>query len=193
MGELLPVLGLLVGFFILIGVCWLIAAKLGLLKPKSGAEPGGSNAVVSAAAYIVRESVLSPGERAFLPVLEQAVHALAAERRLPGPRVLASVRWAEVLEPAVRRSADGSAWKSAFNRIQAKQADFVLCHPETGRALLVIELDDKSHGRADRKDRDEFIDQACASAGLPILHVRAGTYDVKRLATDIAGKLPRWV
>ncbi len=192
MGQLLTLLGVLAAFFAFIGVCWLVAAKLGLLKSPGKNADSNSTGPGPASAYSVREEVLSPGERAFLPVLETAVRLLATERNLPMPRVLASVRLAEVLKPAVSRSSDGSAWQSAFNRIKSKQADFVVCHPETTKPLLVVELDDQSHDRADRKDRDGLVDQACESAGLPIVHVRAAAhYDATRLAVDIAAKLPK--
>ena len=39
------------------------------------------------------------------------------------------------------------------HRINAKHVDFVLCCPATLRPLLVVELDDASHGRADRQER----------------------------------------
>ncbi len=47
--------------------------------------------------------------------------------------------------------------------------DFVLCDPDALTPLLVIELDDSSHERTARRDRDAFL----GAAGLPILHVAA--------------------
>ncbi len=99
-----------------------------------------------------------------------------------------SVRLAEVLE--VNGSSDRSSWQSAFNRISSKQADFVLCDAVTTEPLMVIELDDNSHTRRDRQSRDDFVDEACASAGLPILHIKAaGSYDAKLLAQKITEAL----
>ena len=37
--------------------------------------------------------------------------------------------------------------------------------------LLGIELDDKSHQRNDRQDRDQFVDQVFKAAGIPLLRV----------------------
>ena len=34
-----------------------------------------------------------------------------------------------------------------------------------------IELDDASHDRQDRKDRDAFVDQVFKTAGLPLIHM----------------------
>jgi len=48
--------------------------------------------------------------------------------------------------------------------------------------VLAIELDDSSHDREDRKDRDAFVDQVFAAARKPILHVRArGTYQTDEI------------
>lgn len=43
--------------------------------------------------------------------------------------------------------------------------------------VLAIELDEKSHQRKDRKDRDAFVDQVFQAAALPLLHVPAAKGD----------------
>ena len=66
----------------------------------------------------------------------------------------------------------GSSGRWALqNKIQSKHVDFVLCAVDTMTPKLVIELDDKSHDRADRKERDDFVDKAFAAAGMEVLHV----------------------
>lgn len=52
--------------------------------------------------------------------------------------------------------------------------------------ILGIELDDKSHEHPDRKERDRFVDEVFAAAGLPILHIK-----VKRtyVETELANLL----
>ncbi len=57
-------------------------------------------------------------------------------------------------------------WQSWQNRIHAKHIDFVLCDPETMEAKLAIELDDASHNRRDRVERDKFVDGALSAAGV---------------------------
>ncbi len=188
MGELIKLAAVLAVFFLLIGLAWLIALKLGLLKPPAGlgdAAAGGDRTP----RYRVRNEVLSPGERALWPVLREAVRLAWAARpgsTAPAPAVLASVRLAELLAVDESRSANRSAWQTALNQITSKQVDFVVCDGTTTRPLLVVEFDDPTHERADRKGRDEFVDRACQSAGLPILHVRsAAAYNVQDLAKRI--------
>jgi hypothetical protein len=59
----------------------------------------------------------------------------------------------------------------AFNRISRKRIDFAVCEAETMKVLYAIELDDSSHNRKNRQERDEFVNQAFAAAGLTLLHV----------------------
>ena len=63
--------------------------------------------------------------------------------------------------------------KLAFeNKIRSKHVDFLICDVQTMTPQLVVELDDKSHDRMDRQERDEFIDRAFAAARLEVLHFR---------------------
>jgi len=57
------------------------------------------------------------------------------------------------------------------NKIDRKHVDFVLCHPETLRPACGIELDDSSHARRDRQQRDQFVEQVFQAAGLPLVRV----------------------
>ena len=54
------------------------------------------------------------------------------------------------------------------------------------RPLVGMELDDRSHQRADRKERDEFVNEVFKAAGLPLLHVPARRgYVVNELAVQV--------
>ena len=61
-------------------------------------------------------------------------------------------------------------YMSYFNRIKAKHTDFVICDPETMEVILAIELDDPSHEREERIERDAFVDKVYEAAGIPLLH-----------------------
>jgi len=113
--------------------------------------------------YVAADALLTPAERSFFGVLQQAL--------APNYHLFAKVRLADIIElqrglPAKRRSA-------AFNRISAKHADFVACDPQTFRIVGVIELDDSSHRATKRQQRDQFMDSALAAASIPILRVAA--------------------
>ena len=100
--------------------------------------------------------------------------------------IFAQVRLANLVEVQRWARRDKTHWY----KIQAKCVDFVFCEPHTFIPRLVIELDDSSHNRADRRERDAFVDDVLAAAGLPILHVRwQRRYDTGALAAQIAGQL----
>ena len=63
--------------------------------------------------------------------------------------------------------------QSYRNKIDRKHVDFLLCEPTSMKPILGVELDDASHARRDRQDRDQFVDQVFETAGLPLLRIRA--------------------
>lgn len=78
---------------------------------------------------------------------------------------------------------DQSEYFTFFNKIDRKQVDFVLCEPKTLKPVFVIELDDASHKRPDRMERDAFVEQVFEEANIPLVRVPvAGTYDQEKLS-----------
>jgi hypothetical protein len=61
--------------------------------------------------------------------------------------------------------------RSYTNRIDRKHVDFLLCNSKTLKPILGIELDDKTHQRADRQERDDFVNHVFVAAKLPLLHI----------------------
>lgn len=59
-----------------------------------------------------------------------------------------------------------------FNKIDRKSADFVLFDKQNVSPVLVIEVDDASHNRPDRIERDGFIDRVLERCGIPIVRVQ---------------------
>lgn len=76
------------------------------------------------------------------------------------------------------------------NRIKSRHIDFVICDNQSVMPLLAIELDDSSHQRQDRIERDQNIDRILHDAGLPILHIRVQhSYDSIWLEKEIKDKI----
>ncbi len=72
---------------------------------------------------------------------------------------------------------------SYFNRINRKHVDYLLCDSNTLRPRFAIELDDSSHQRSDRMERDDFVDEVFSTAGLPLVRVPVkSAYDTRELA-----------
>ncbi len=129
--------------------------------------------------FRVRDDFLSPAETVFYRALTTAANG----RAMICPKVnLADLFFVIQPQKNFRHRA----------RIAQKHVDFVLCDQQSLRPLAGIELDDASHARPDRQERDDFVDQVFASASLPLIHVpcRAG-YDVGELSRLIGQHLQK--
>ncbi len=67
----------------------------------------------------------------------------------------------------------GRYFRVPFQRISQKRIDFLVCDAVTMKSLFGIELDDSSHKKAERTERDDFINNVFQAAGLPLLRVPA--------------------
>lgn len=132
--------------------------------------------------YQKKDSLLTEAEKQLFAILQQ----LVGERYL----IFSQVSLLEILFPIVGLSS--RLRYSAHNRIQAKHIDFLLCEKETTRPLVAIELDDSSHYRADRIARDDFLNEAFKSAGLPLLHIKTSShYNPERVLAEINAVLDK--
>jgi hypothetical protein len=108
--------------------------------------------------YRLRDDFLSPAEFSFYKVFSS----------IYGTRltIQAKVRLADVF--FVARPNENHNY---FNRIAQKHLDFLVCDAITMKPLLGVELDDASHERQDRQERDEFVEAVCKVSGLPLLRM----------------------
>ncbi|ACB97400.1 DUF2726 domain-containing protein [Beijerinckia indica] len=74
----------------------------------------------------------------------------------------------------IKQGLSGRHRFTALNRVAAKSVDFVILEHHTGRIVLVIELDDKTHARRDRRVRDRFVDDVLNRCAIPLLRVKPG-------------------
>ena len=73
-----------------------------------------------------------------------------------------------------------------FNKIKSKHVDFVICNKDPIQPRLIVELDDSSHNAHSRQERDNFVDEAFANAGIPIVHIKVQQeYDRNKLIEQI--------
>jgi len=105
------------------------------------------------------------GELAFLAHLQAALE--------PAHFVAPKVRLIDIAQP--------THW-TGRNAIIQKHIDFVVVEKTTTRPVAAIELNDKSHNRADRIRSDETKRATLASAGIPLHFVKAAArYDAASL------------
>jgi hypothetical protein len=108
--------------------------------------------------YRLRDDFLSPAEFSFYRILSSVI---GSERIIQS-----KVRLADIF--FVARPNENAKY---FNKITAKHLDFLICDANSMKPMLGIELDDASHQKSDRIERDEFVDQVFQAANLPLLHV----------------------
>ena len=125
------------------------------LGASTGARPEPS--------YDAQPALVSRAELAAFNTLRDAIGTSA--------HICPKVRIADVLK--VRRTGNARADLIAFNRIAQKHVDFVLTDA-AGVILCAIEVDDRSHDRADRRRRDGFVDAAFGGANVPLIRVKPG-------------------
>lgn len=67
----------------------------------------------------------------------------------------------------------GKDYMKFFNWVAKKHVDFVLCDASTMRVVCAVELDDKSHQKESRKQRDAFVDRVFDTTKIPLFHIPA--------------------
>lgn len=103
---------------------------------------------------LYKRRLLSPPEQVLFYRLVSA---------LPDYVILSQVQMVRFL--GVKKGNDFSSW---FNRVNRMSVDFLVC-TKSFDVVSVIELDDKSHNRSDRRDADAKKDLALRDAGVKIV------------------------
>jgi len=100
--------------------------------------------------------------------------------------VFTQVHLPTILEHKIK----GQTWKAAFSHINGKSVDFVICDKAYIKPLLAIELDDRSHDRLDRIERDSEVERMLQEAGMPLLRFsNNGSFNKEEINRLIVEKL----
>lgn len=146
-----------------------LAAIFRLLGIKPNAQPAPNHEFP----FRVRADFLSPAELSFYHVLQRAMNGQAI--------VCPKVNLADIFFVA-----NSDQKQSHRNKIDRKHVDFLVCDPNTLQPLLGVELDDASHQRQNRIERDEFVNQVFAAAGLRLVRFPArASYDPNTVAVEL--------
>jgi very-short-patch-repair endonuclease len=152
---ILSIMGFIVFLFLIIG------AFLYVKFPGIFSQEGRVSGKIKKEYYYARKQFfMSRAENSFYKGLVQAVgneYAIFAQVHLP---------------TIVDEKIQGQDWLAARTRIDRKSVDFVLCDKEYLHPKLVIELDDATHERPDRQERDRFVESVLVMAKLPILRIK---------------------
>jgi hypothetical protein len=161
-----------------------------VLAPQPVIEtPAGTDALVpineiskTAARYSSKGILLTNAEVPFFHLLRR----MARDHLIIFPHV--------ALRDLVSVVADQSEYFTYFNKIDRKQIDFVLCEPESLKPVFAIELDDASHNRPDRRERDIFVETILEEAKIPLVRIPVrNNYDVEELSDLFQKAVGRYV
>ena len=129
-------------------------------------------------AYYKKQYLLTKSEHQFFDILQE----ILKDKYYVFPQVHLDA----LLE--VKRSEEKQ--QTYRNKINRKSVDFVICDRQYLKPLLAIELDDNSHYRWGRQERDQFVNKVLDSVDLKCLRIRvAYSYDIPALAQQIKEKL----
>jgi len=117
----------------------------------------------------IRKNLMTKNEWSFYKQLKPIADSMNLS-------VLCKTRVADLID--IEKGLNKSEWQTAFNRINRKHIDFILCKPENLYPILLIELDDNSHDSDKGKERDEFVEKILQKAGYNLLRTR-GTGDLE--------------
>lgn len=113
--------------------------------------------------YTRKTHFFSENERLFYRELRKQLHTEY--------EIFGQVRVADILD--TNKKLDKQTGLRAFYKISSKHFDYVLCDKITLKIIAAIELDDSSHNRKDRIERDNFLNAACEDASMPLLRIKA--------------------
>lgn len=111
--------------------------------------------------YELASGLMTPTELKFFRVLESAVDTRYY--------IFSKVRLEDII--TVKKGLDRKQAYGLRSRIKSRHIDFVLCHQHDLSFYKCIELDDSSHGRKDRIERDKFVNEALRVVGLALVRI----------------------
>ena len=124
--------------------------------------------------YRARRYLLTKNEAAFFRVLSELV-----DRRY---LVSCKVRLADII------TCNDQDWRmGAANRIAQKHVDFVISRADSSRIVAGIELDDRSHQRPERRQRDRFVNRLFDEMEVRLIRIPAQwRYDRRTVAAVLS-------
>ena len=115
--------------------------------------------------YQIKKSVMTIAEVSFYKKLTSALH----DNFIIVPQAHLSMIF--------NHTVYGQNWRGAFSVINGKSIDFLIIDRGTFQPLLGIELDDSSHERHDRQERDKIVNTIFKQTNLPLVRFSTGEWN----------------
>lgn len=95
--------------------------------------------------------------------------------------VMAKIRLADLVEVDSYKTKEFNKY---FSKIKAKHIDFALSNPENLEIKYLIELDDSSHNKQDRIERDLFVNKICKETGYVLIRTHGDIMDIEKIINN---------
>lgn len=115
-----------------------------------------------------RKNLLTQNEYRFYQRLKAITEPLNLQ-------ILAKIRLADLIE--VNKGLENKQWGMYFGKIKAKHIDFAIA--EDMKIIALVELDDYTHQRADRQERDIFVNDVLAQTGYVLIRTYGDIQQIK--------------
>lgn len=122
--------------------------------------------------YSRKKNFISPSEKEFFKMLVEA----AGDRYHVFPQIHLSALF--------NNETKGKYYKLAFQIINRRSVDFILCDKLTLEPVYAVELDDPTHNRPSRIKRDADVDRLFAQHNFPLVRFK----DYRNLSLDDIAK-----
>lgn len=156
-------------------IALVIIAILGMIGTKTSKQNAFSKSKTGEYTYIKKERIITQHELAFYQALHEAVS---------GCIIIPQAHLSMFLNHKIH----GQNWSRAFSRINGKSVDFLICTNDM-RPLLAIELDDTTHNRPDRQQRDAFVNTVITTAHIPLLRFAASGWNTDTIKQQVTHAL----
>jgi very-short-patch-repair endonuclease len=135
----------------------IIVSKVSSSKSNSDATPAK---ITPQYFYSRKKNFISPSEKEFFKMLVE----VAGDRYYIFPQIHLSALF--------NNETNGRYHNLAFQIINRRSVDFVLCDKQTLEPVYAVELDDPTHNRPARVKRDADVDQLFAQHNFPLIRFR---------------------
>ena len=156
-------------------IALVIIAILGMIGTKTSKQNTFSKSKTGEYTYAKKERIITQHELAFYQALHEAVS---------GCIIIPQAHLSMFLNHKIQ----GQNWSRAFSRINGKSVDFLICTNDM-RPLLAIELDDTTHNRPDRQQRDAFVNTIITTAHIPLLRFAASGWNIGTIKQQVTQAL----
>ncbi|WP_024862041.1 DUF2726 domain-containing protein [Ruminococcus flavefaciens] len=95
-------------------------------------------------------------------------------------QILAKIRLADLIEVDTNKA--GKEFMKYFGKIKSKHIDFAIV--DNMKVIMLLELDDNSHNKEDRKERDSFVNNALLTVGYTVVRTNGNLDIIKKALID---------